>query len=105
MNDFIRSYIQRLVSIAPISIRLSREMWIIDRMFEASDFDGTPNHRIAVRSGKADPRLVRTMSPQPREVLCVHGDETATDQFSSGLYQELNVRTYAPRNLETFRFD
>jgi predicted metal-dependent RNase len=43
------------------------------------------------------------MHPQPEEVLCVHGDGTATDQFSSALYQKLNCRTYAPKNLETFR--
>jgi KH/beta-lactamase-domain protein len=60
-------------------------------------------------SGHADRQglenFVRTMNPRPEEVLCVHGDEAATDQFSSGLYQEFGLRTYAPRNLETFRFD
>jgi predicted metal-dependent RNase len=45
------------------------------------------------------------MNPRPEEVICVHGDEASTDQFSSGLYQEFGMRTYAPRNLETFRFD
>ena len=57
----------------------------------------------ADRNGLED--FVRTMSPRPEEILCVHGDESATDQLSSALYQELNVRTHAPRNLETFRFD
>ncbi|PSQ21960.1 beta-CASP ribonuclease aCPSF1 [Halobacteriales archaeon QS_9_67_15] len=57
----------------------------------------------ADRNGLED--FVRTMSPRPEEVLCVHGDESATDQLSSALYQELDVRTHAPRNLETFRFD
>jgi KH/beta-lactamase-domain protein len=60
-------------------------------------------------SGHADrhglENFVRTMDPQPHEVLCVHGDASATDQLSSGLYQKLDLRTYAPRNLETFRFD
>jgi len=60
-------------------------------------------------SGHADrnglENFVRTMNPRPEEVLCVHGDESATDQLSSGLYQEFNIRTHAPRNLETFRFD
>ena len=60
-------------------------------------------------SGHADrnglEEFVGTMNPRPEEVLCVHGDETATDQFSSGLYQEFGMRTVAPRNLETFRFD
>lgn len=55
----------------------------------------------ADRSGLEE--FVRTMNPRPEEVLCVHGDETATDHLSSGLYQELGLRTYAPRNLETFR--
>ncbi|WP_136716355.1 beta-CASP ribonuclease aCPSF1 [Halorientalis salina] len=60
-------------------------------------------------SGHADrnglENFVRTMNPHPEEVLCVHGDETATDQFSSALYQKLNMRTYAPKNLETFRLE
>lgn len=60
-------------------------------------------------SGHADrnglENFVRTMNPQPQEILCVHGDESATDQLSSGLYQEFDLRTYSPRNLETFRFD
>ncbi|WP_336000360.1 beta-CASP ribonuclease aCPSF1 [Halorientalis halophila] len=60
-------------------------------------------------SGHADRNgllnFVRTMNPRPHEVLCVHGDETATDQFSSALYQKLDCRTYAPKNLETFRLE
>ena len=60
-------------------------------------------------SGHADRRgledFVRTMNPRPEEVLCVHGDETATDQLSSALYSKFDLRTKAPRNLETFRFD
>jgi KH/beta-lactamase-domain protein len=60
-------------------------------------------------SGHADRQglenYVRTMNPRPERILCVHGDESATDQLSSGLYQDLNVRTNAPKNTETFRFD
>lgn len=57
----------------------------------------------ADRSGLED--FVQTMNPRPDEVLCVHGDETAADHLSSGLYQELGLRTYAPRNLETFQVE
>jgi hypothetical protein len=60
-------------------------------------------------SGHADrnglENFVGTMNPRPEEIICVHGDEASTDQLSSGLYQKFDVRTYAPRNLETFRFD
>ncbi|RLM53813.1 beta-CASP ribonuclease aCPSF1 [Halobellus sp. Atlit-31R] len=60
-------------------------------------------------SGHADrnglENFVGTMNPRPEEIICVHGDEASTDQLSSGLYQKYDARTYAPRNLETFRFD
>ncbi len=59
-------------------------------------------------SGHADRRglmnYVRTMNPRPEKVLCVHGDESSTQSLSSALYHEFNIRTFAPRNLETFRF-
>ncbi|ELY35515.1 beta-CASP ribonuclease aCPSF1 [Natronorubrum tibetense] len=59
-------------------------------------------------SGHADrnglENFVQSMNPRPQEILCVHGDKSATDQLSSALYQKFNCRTYAPRNLETFRF-
>ncbi|MFW6153029.1 MAG: beta-CASP ribonuclease aCPSF1 [Halobacteriota archaeon] len=59
-------------------------------------------------SGHADRRglmnYVRTMNPRPEKVLCVHGDESSTQSLSSGIYHEFNIRTFAPRNLETFRF-
>ncbi|SEN97538.1 hypothetical protein SAMN05216388_1006230 [Halorientalis persicus] len=67
--------------------------------FDIESVSGFSGH--ADRNGLEN--FVRTMHPQPEEVLCVHGDETATDQFSSALYQKLNCRTYAPKNLETFR--
>jgi KH/beta-lactamase-domain protein len=59
-------------------------------------------------SGHADRQglenFVRTMNPRPEKVLCVHGDESSTQEFSSALYHEFNMRTFAPKNLETFRF-
>lgn len=69
--------------------------------FRVESVSGFSGH--ADRSGLEN--FVRTMDPRPEEILCVHGDEEATDQLSSGLYQEFNLRTYAPRNQETFRFD
>ena len=58
-------------------------------------------------SGHADraglEQYVKEMNPRAERILCVHGDEAATDQLSSALYQQFNVRTHRPRNLETFR--
>jgi predicted metal-dependent RNase len=60
-------------------------------------------------SGHADRQglesFVDTMHPRPERILCVHGDESSTDQLSSALYQQYNMRTVAPKNLETFRLD
>ncbi|SIS20188.1 beta-CASP ribonuclease aCPSF1 [Natronorubrum thiooxidans] len=59
-------------------------------------------------SGHADRRgleqYVEEMNPQPETILCVHGDDRATDELSSALYQKHNIRTHQPKNLETFRF-
>jgi len=59
-------------------------------------------------SGHADRQglmnFVRTMNPRPEKVLCVHGDEKSTQDLSSALYHEFSMRTFAPKNLETFRF-
>ena len=59
-------------------------------------------------SGHADRQglenFVRTMNPRPEKVLCVHGDERSVQDLSSALYHEYNMRTFAPKNLETFRF-
>jgi len=59
-------------------------------------------------SGHADRQglenFVRTMNPRPEKVLCVHGDESSTQDLSSALYHDYNLRTFAPKNLETFRF-
>ena len=84
----------------PFSDRGSRSEQLTLR-FDVKSVSGFSGH--ADRNGLEN--FVRTMNPHPEEILCVHGDESATDQLSSGLYQEFNVRTYAPRNLETFRFD
>lgn len=62
--------------------------------------DGFSGH--ADREGLMN--FVRTMNPRPEKVLCVHGDERATQELSSALYHEFNMRTFAPKNLETFRF-
>jgi KH/beta-lactamase-domain protein len=59
-------------------------------------------------SGHADRQglenFVKTMNPRPEKVLCVHGDERSTQDLSSALYHKYNMRTFAPKNLETFRF-
>jgi KH/beta-lactamase-domain protein len=59
-------------------------------------------------SGHADRQglenFVRTMNPRPEKVLCVHGDESSAQDLSSALYHDFNMRTFAPMNLETFRF-
>ena len=59
-------------------------------------------------SGHADRQglenFVKTMNPRPEKVLCVHGDESSTQDLSSALYHEYRMRTFAPKNLETFRF-
>lgn len=62
--------------------------------------DGFSGH--ADRQGLED--FVRTMNPRPEKVLCVHGDERSVQDLSSALYHEFNMRTFAPKNLETFRF-
>jgi len=60
-------------------------------------------------SGHADRQglenFVRTMNPRPEKVLCVHGDERSVQDLSSALYHDYNMRTFAPKNLETFRFE
>ncbi|UWG47326.1 putative metal-dependent RNase, consists of a metallo-beta-lactamase domain and an RNA-binding KH domain [Halanaeroarchaeum sp. HSR-CO] len=61
--------------------------------------DGFSGH--ADRQGLMD--FVKTMNPRPEKVLCVHGDERSTQELSSALYHEYNIRTFAPKNLETFR--
>ena len=84
----------------PFNDRGSRSEQLTLR-FNVESVSGFSGH--ADRNGLED--FVGTMNPRPEEVLCVHGDETATDQFSSALYEQFNLRTLAPRNMETFRLD
>ncbi|MFC6862158.1 beta-CASP ribonuclease aCPSF1 [Halomicroarcula sp. GCM10025817] len=72
----------------------------VDLSLRVETLDGFSGH--ADRQGLEN--FVNTMSPRPEKVLCVHGDESATQDLSSGLYHEHNLRTFAPENLETFRF-
>jgi KH/beta-lactamase-domain protein len=67
---------------------------------EVETVDGFSGH--ADRQGLEN--FVRTMNPRPEKVLCVHGDESSTQDLSSALYHDFNMRTFAPKNLETFRF-
>jgi KH/beta-lactamase-domain protein len=62
--------------------------------------DGFSSH--ADRQGLEN--FVKTMRPRPEKVLCVHGDRSSTQDLSSSLYHEYNLRTFTPENLETFRF-
>ncbi|AHG03218.1 hypothetical protein HALDL1_06135 [Halobacterium sp. DL1] len=81
----------------------SRDNGRTDRLqlnMEVETVDGFSGH--ADRQGLED--FVRTMNPRPEKVLCVHGDESSTQDLSSALYHEFNMRTFAPKNLETFRF-
>ena len=72
----------------------------INLELDVSTVDGFSGH--ADREGLME--YVRTMNPRPEKVLCVHGDESSVQSLSSALYHEFNMRTFAPRNLETFRF-
>ncbi|GGM67999.1 KH/beta-lactamase-domain protein [Halarchaeum rubridurum] len=67
---------------------------------DVATVDGFSGH--ADRQGLEN--FVRTMNPRPEKVLCVHGDERSTQDLSSALYHDYNMRTFAPKNLETFRF-
>lgn len=62
--------------------------------------DGFSGH--ADREGLME--FVDTMNPRPEKILCVHGDERSVEDLLSGLYHEYGIRTFAPQNLETFRF-
>jgi len=67
---------------------------------DVATVDGFSGH--ADRQGLMD--FVKTMNPRPEKILCVHGDERSVQDLSSALYHEYNIRTFAPKNLETFRF-
>ncbi|WP_302083496.1 beta-CASP ribonuclease aCPSF1 [Salinibaculum rarum] len=68
--------------------------------FDIRSVSGFSGH--ADRAGLEE--YATTMRPQPDKVLCVHGDEKSVQQLSSGLYHDYNMNTFAPKNLETFRF-
>jgi arCOG01782 universal archaeal KH-domain/beta-lactamase-domain protein len=68
--------------------------------FEVATVDGFSGH--ADRGGLES--FVKTMNPRPEKVLCVHGDERSVQDLSSALYHKYKMRTFAPQNLETFRF-
>ncbi|MFB6092985.1 MAG: MBL fold metallo-hydrolase RNA specificity domain-containing protein, partial [Haloquadratum sp.] len=67
---------------------------------DVATVDGFSGH--ADRQGLEN--FVKTMNPRPEKILCVHGDERSVQDLSSGLYHDYNLRTFAPKNLETFRF-
>jgi hypothetical protein len=68
--------------------------------FDVATVDGFSGH--ADRGGLES--FVKTMNPRPEKVLCVHGDERSVQDLSSALYHKYKMRTFAPQNLETFRF-
>ncbi|MFB6132734.1 MAG: beta-CASP ribonuclease aCPSF1 [Halanaeroarchaeum sp.] len=83
-------------------IPLSNDGGRADRLtleLDVETVDGFSGH--ADRQGLMD--FVKTMNPRPEKVLCVHGDERSTQELSSALYHEFDMRTFAPKNLETFR--
>ena len=67
---------------------------------DVATVDGFSGH--ADRGGLES--FVKTMNPRPEKVLCVHGDERSVQDLSSALYHKYKMRTFAPQNLETFRF-
>ncbi|MBG18012.1 MAG: beta-CASP ribonuclease aCPSF1 [Euryarchaeota archaeon] len=58
-------------------------------------------------SGHSDRRqlieFVEKMSPQPRTIICHHGDIKKCNELGQSLKAKFKVRTHAPRNLETVR--
>jgi len=82
---------QREVRVGSETIELDAEIEVLDGLTGHADRQGLEN-------------FVKTMHPRPEKVLCVHGDNSAAQDLSSGLYHDYNLRTFAPENLETFRF-
>jgi KH/beta-lactamase-domain protein len=72
----------------------------VELTLDVETLDGFSGH--ADRQGLEN--FVRTMRPRPEKVLCVHGEGRAIQDLSSGLYHDHNLRTFSPKNLETFRF-
>lgn len=48
--------------------------------------------------------FVRKASPKPNKVICVHGETRRCVDLCSSLHKLFNIRTQAPKNLETIRF-
>ncbi|EMA12542.1 MULTISPECIES: beta-CASP ribonuclease aCPSF1 [Haloarcula] len=90
--------IQRGIDEVPVSGSGRNEKVPLEMTVET--VDGFSGH--ADRQGLEN--FVKTMNPRPEKILCVHGDESATQDLSSSLYHDQNIRTFAPENLETFRF-
>ncbi|MFP4627128.1 MAG: beta-CASP ribonuclease aCPSF1 [Natronomonas sp.] len=84
----------------PMNGRGSNGRRTLQLKMDIETVDGFSGH--ADRQGLMN--FVRTMNPRPEKVLCVHGDESSVQDLSSALYHEFNMRTFAPKNLETFRF-
>ncbi len=47
--------------------------------------------------------FVSEMSPRPKNVICHHGDYHKCNELGHSLREKFNVRTWAPKNLETVR--
>jgi len=84
----------------PMDDRMHQNRGTLTLNMDVETVDGFSGH--ADRQGLEN--FVRTMNPRPEKVLCVHGDESSTQDLSSSLYHDYNMRTFAPKNLETFRF-
>jgi predicted metal-dependent RNase len=58
-------------------------------------------------SGHSDRRqlmnYVKNLNPRPNKVITMHGDEDSCRDLASGIHKEYNLKTWAPKNLETFR--
>ena len=49
--------------------------------------------------------FVRSSSPKPKRILCVHGDKRRCVDLCRSLHKLFNIRTSSPKNLETTRFN
>ena len=80
------------------SVRIDGEE--IEVNMRVTTIDGFSGH--ADRQGLEN--FVKSMHPRQEKVRCVDGGRSATQDLSSGLYHDYNLRTFTPQNLETFRF-
>jgi KH/beta-lactamase-domain protein len=60
-------------------------------------------------SGHSDRRqlmnYVKNLNPRPNKVITMHGDESSCLDLASGIHKKYNLKTWAPKNLETFRLE